>query len=281
MARLSDHTRLVNACIGFAKDIPMWPSPLHQAGYRLDTIEPNFLNSHENKVNPDLLFSSNRTVHTLVTECKRGHLSEERINKYRAINPENLRSEVDHIHDVNKLTNESLFVGTEKTEQSFDYLDFPDAGLILTNGEYYRRNELGDDELNSELEGGELPGRYPTHYYPFSANDSRAVIAEKVSQHLMHVASQGEGIDDEFEPKEVASEIHEYWDTVSLSEKNELIGKVEDILELLERRNFDEDMKQIEGSRTYYVRTSQAFQRKCQEVIQELSTDEDLDDFLD
>ena len=280
MARLSDHTRLVNACIGFAMDVPKWPSPLHQAGYRLDTIEPNFINSREDKVNPDILFSSNRAVHTLVTECKRGHLSEDRIEKYGAITPENLRSEVDHIHDVNKLSNESLYVGTEKTEQSFDYLDFPDAGVILANGEYYSRNGFDDAELNSKLEGGELPDRYPTHYYPFSANDSRAVIAEKVSQHLMHVASQGEGIDEEFEPGEVASEIHEYWDAITLSAKSELSSKVEDVLELFERRNLDDDMRQIEGSRTYYVRTSQAFQRKCQEVIQELSTDEDLDDFL-
>ena len=258
MARLSDHTRLVNACIGFAKDVPKWPSPLYQAGYRLDTIEPNFINSREEKVNPDLLFSSNRAIHTLVTECKRGHLSEDRIEKYRAITPENLRSEVDHIHDVNKLSNESLYVGTEKTEQSFDHLDFPDAGLILANSEYYRRNRLKDDELNSELEGDELPDRYPTHYYSFSANDSRAIIAEKVSQHLMHVASKGEGIDGEFEPEEVASEIHEYWDAISLSAKSDLIGKIEDILELFAHRNVDEDMTQIEGSRTYYVRTSQA-----------------------
>ena len=187
---------------------------------------------------------------------------------------------MDHIHDINKLSNESLYVGTEKTEQSFDYLNFPDAGLILAKSEYYRRNTFQDDELNSEMEGGELPDRYPTHYYAFSANDSRAIIAEKVSQHLMHVSSQGEGIDDEFEPKEVASEIHEYWDAISLSAKSDFTGKVEDILELLERRNVDEDMTQIKGSRTYYVRTSQAFQRKCQEVIQELSTDEDLDEFL-
>lgn len=281
MARLSDHTRLVNACIGFAKDVPEWPSPLHGAGYRLDTIEPNFLNSREDRVNPDLLFSSNRSVHTLVTECKRGHLSEERIEKYAEITPENLRNEVDHIHDINQLSNENLYVGTEKTEQSFDYLDFNDGGLILADGVYYRRNEFEDEGLNSELEKEDLPDRYPTHYYPFSANDSRAIIGEKVSQHLMHVSSKGAGLQDEFEPEEVASEIHKYWDAISFSAKSELTSKVEDILELFERRNVDEDMTQIEGSRRYYVRTSQAFQRKCQEVIQELSTDEDLDGFLE
>jgi uncharacterized protein (DUF849 family) len=130
------------------------------------------------------------------------------------------------------------------------------------------------------LDEGDIPGRYPTQYYPFSVNDSRAVIAEKVSQHLMHAASQGEGIDDEFSAQEIAEEIHEYWDTISLSEKSDLTNKVENILELFEERNIDDDMRQIEGSRSYYVRTSQAFQRKCQEIIQELSTDEDLDDFL-
>jgi len=280
VAQLSDHTKLMNVCIGFAKDVPEWPSPLHNAGYRLDTIEPNFLNSNENKVNPDLLLSSNRAIHTLVTECKRGHINEDRVEKYAAITPENLRSEVEEIHDVNQLSTENLFVGTEKTEQSFDYLEIPDAGLILTDGGYYKRNEFDDEELNNELDKGDIPGRYPTQYYPFSVNDSRAIIAEKVSQHLMHAASQGEGIDDEFSAQEIAEEILEYWDTISLSEKSDLTNKVENILELLEERNIDDDMRQIEGSRSYYVRTSQAFQRKCQEIIQELSTDEDLDDFL-
>lgn len=280
MAQLSDHTKLMNACIAFAKDVPEWPSPLHNAGYRLDRIEPDFLNSNEDKVNPDILLSSNRALHTLVTECKRGHISEERLEKYAAITPENLRSEVNHIHDVNRLSNENLYVGTEKTEESFDHLEIPDAGLIFTNGGYYKRNDFEDDDLNAELENGDVPSRYPTQYYPFSANDSRAVIAEKVAQHLMHGASQGEGIDDEFEASEIAEEIHEYWDTISLSEKSDLTSKVEDILELFEERNIDEDMRQIEGSRSYYVRTSQAFQRKCQEVIQDLSTDEDLDEFL-
>jgi len=270
----------MNACIAFAKDVPEWPSPLHNAGYRLDRIEPDFLNSEENDVNPDLLLSSNSALHTLVTECKRGHLSQERLDKYAAITPENLRSEVNHIHDVNQLSNESLYVGTEKTEESFDYLNITDAGLILTNGGYYKRNEFEDDDLNRKLESGEVPGRYPTVYYPFSGNDSRAVIAGKVAQHLMHAAAHDEGIDDEFEAREIAEDIHEYWDTISLSERSHITSKVEDILELLEQKNIDEDMRQIEGSRSYYVRTSQAFQRKCQELIDDLSTDEDLDEFL-
>lgn len=270
----------MNACIGFAKDVPEWPSPFHNGGYRLDTIEPGFLNSNENKVNPDLLLSSNRSLHTLVTECKRGHISEDRVEKYAAITPENLRSEVEEIHDVNQLSTENLYVGTEKTEQSFDYLEIPDAGLILNNGQYYKQNKFDDEKLNAELESGKIPGHYPTQYYPFSVNDSRAVIAEKVSQHLMHAASKGEGIDDEFSAEEIAKEIHRYWETISLSEKSGLTNKVEDILELFEKRNIDDDMRQIEGSRSYYVRTSQAFQRKCQEIIEELSTDEDLDDFL-
>lgn len=281
MAQLSDHTKLMNALIGFTLGVPGWPSFFKDAGYQLDRIEPKFLNSEEDQVNPDILLTSNGSLHALVTECKGGHLNEERLEKYDAITPENLRNEVENVHDVNRLSSENVYVGTEKTEQSFDYLEIPDAGLIFRNSEYNRRNDFEDEDLNNELGGGELPEYYPSQYYPFSPNDSRALIAEKVSQHLMTAASQGGTDHDEFEAADIAKEIHEYWDQISLPGRRELTKKVENILEMLEARNVDDDMRQIEGSRSYYVRTSQAFQRKCQEVIDDLSTDEDLDDFLD
>lgn len=279
MTQLSDHTKLMNACIAFSKDIREWPQPLKDAGYQLEKIEASFLNSEEGRVNPDLLFSSNSELHVLITECKGGSISQERVDKYNKINPGNLRREVSHVYDVERISNETWVVGTEKTKESFDHLGLPEAGLIFGESECYRINEFDDEKLNNTMTKEEFPKRIPVSLYPFPVHDDKAIIAGRVAQHMMHLATQGRGDESKFTASEILQEIHDHWEDIGESEQNELVRKVENILDLFEREEVRGDLRKIEGSREYYVRTSQALQDKVNEIIEDLGNNENLDDY--
>lgn len=87
LAKISQHTKLTNAMVGFSKGGPEWPSPLKEAGYDLDTIEARIA-YQGGKINPDVIFASNSELHAIITECKSGTLSQDTIDEYEKIKSE-------------------------------------------------------------------------------------------------------------------------------------------------------------------------------------------------
>lgn len=84
---ISSHTKLINCFIGFTKRDKYYPSVLRSLGYSVDNIEPHFRNQDNDKVNPDLLLSSNKLHHTIIVECKGGDIQQkkEQIERYKKI----------------------------------------------------------------------------------------------------------------------------------------------------------------------------------------------------
>lgn len=275
---LSEHTWLMNACIGFCKDTGEWPSPLKNAGYQLEKIEPLVKNSDGDSVNPDLLFSSNSELHALITECKGGSLSEDTVCRLKKILPDRLTAHV-NVYDEDGLSCENWYVGTPIMGQSFEVLDIPNAGTVIREKELSIINQFEDSKLNSEFQQTQINGNVPVSFYPFGPDDPRAIIAERVAQHLVHMAAKGKGPSTKITPEEIASEAHPYWNQIDDAGQRALIRKVEDALTLFEEKDVEGDLRQIEGSRVYYVRTSQALQRKINEVIEELAEERDMDRF--
>jgi hypothetical protein len=55
---------------------------LKDLGYKVEYLEPTFLNSEGKKVNPAILFTSNKLIHALITECKGGvSIEDEQLEK--------------------------------------------------------------------------------------------------------------------------------------------------------------------------------------------------------
>jgi len=109
MEGLSEHTVLVNGMIGLCTKTRGWPSTLKDLGYKVEYIEPTFINSEGKKVNPDILFTSNKLIHALITECKGGiSVEDEQLEKYSKITVDTVRNWVS-VYDASRLSLDLCF----------------------------------------------------------------------------------------------------------------------------------------------------------------------------
>lgn len=270
LAKISQHTKLTNAMVGFSKGGPEWPSPLKEAGYDLDTIEARIA-YQGGKINPDVIFASNSELHALITECKSGALSQDTIDEYEKVKSEDLR-DVD-VYDVSKLTHETIYVGNSNIEESIPHIETDSAILIIGEDQVTLENGFGEDNLNSKIDGLEAE-RIPTGYVPFLGDDSEALIAEKMVQEIMaRSVSNPDNTDLELDIDELLEDINGAWNDIHPSEKKTLRNKAKNVLDMMEERDFGDNIEKVaEADRKYYVSTSNSFQKLCQSLINELSS---------
>ena len=257
-----------------------WPSFLNNAGYGLQSVRPLLVNSNNNEVIPDILFGSNFAQNVLIADCSGETISDETINDLSDINPADLRTSIEHL-DVSQLSNESMFVGDSETESSINSNGANSAGIIIEGDRYRRLNDFQDDSLNQNISDGRLPGmRPPNVYHPFTPEDSRARIAVFLSRELAHLAAKGKNNQIDIEVEELLESAFDYWNQISSDEQEKLKRKAVDILDLFEEKEVEGHMRKLD-QRKYYVNSSQALERKCQEVVDHLSNDDSsLDDFF-
>ncbi|MCT9096826.1 hypothetical protein [Haloarchaeobius sp. HME9146] len=200
-------------------------------------------------------------------------MPDEEFDSLAAIRPIDLRTSVENL-DVEQLTSEIFFVGGSDTEASINAngSDFP---AIIINGDRYKQlNEFQDDNVNRNLPGGRLPRmRPPTLFHPFSPEDDRARIAVFLGRELGHLAAKGENDKIKIEVEELLEGAFDSWEQIDSDEKEKLIRKAEDILKLFEKKDVEGHMEKLD-QRKYYVNSSQALERKFQEVANDLSNDD-------
>lgn len=276
MVTLSEDTKLLNMCIGFAEETPNWPTFISDANYSIENILPSFRNSRAQRVYPDIIFSSHN--HVLVTKCESDTIGDEDAEKLDAITIDDLRTEFKRVSDDNGVSHELLYVGTESIDTDVSSLDIDDACLVYhtEEGRLAKRNHFDDDNLDRMVRETTVGNRIPMQFIPITPSDHPALVAEKVFQKLCAMAVRKESDGSDITAKEVAEKIYsDYWDLLSNTAKQEVIQKVDYILSKFEDKNADEDMKKLKQSgRSYFVRTSNAFQRRCQEIIDELSEED-------
>jgi hypothetical protein len=285
MAGLSDHTLIMNLMVGFSKDFSGFPSPLKNAGYRLERIEPDFVNSEGKAVNPDLVFSSNGSLKGLIFELKDSHIEDETLEKYQAITGTEIQMVVEDVHDISRLEAELAFAGSGKMEESFDHPEIGDMlnnipGLVFQEDVVKLRNKFEEGELNDEFNELELPNTPPTQFYPFSPNDAEGLIAGKLCQEIMYEIANSYGDDEvKFEAKDLVSSSHNFWESISPEGKKELVSRAETIIENLMENGLDEHLEKIQGEKSFSVQSTKAFRNKANDVLAEFDSQQSLRDY--
>ncbi|MHC3438948.1 hypothetical protein ACYJ1Y_12835 [Natrialbaceae archaeon A-gly3] len=207
-------------------------------------------------------------------------MSEEDIEKNSDIQMKNIRREFADLNGVER--HEVVYSGMENLDNSFKNLDISDPGLVFDQSSctLSKRNEFDDETLNEIIHSSSIPRQIPTRFYPFSPDDSLALIGQQLLRHLMSESvsreTSGNSTDGgKIDAKEITSEIHDYWPLLSKEGQAQIVGKVNHILEKFNKKSMDEDMRKLENSgRSYYVRTSQSFRKKCKEVLSELEEED-------
>ncbi len=288
MKGLSDHTLLMNQMIGLCIKTYDYPSPLKNLGYSVEWIEPRLVNSEGKKVNPDLMFTSNRLVHVLITDCKGGknvdeHRKEEidnQVERYSKITTDSIVPKVT-VYDPNRLTFDIFFAtNVELAEYLKDY----NIPVIIFSDEYIiKKNKFQEKKLEEAfLSRIIVSGKPPTHFYPFSDQDERSVIALYVFQKLVVLSLRSRGEFVEFDADTILKEIYrQFWDVVDESKKKNLRNKVDDILfEYQKRKELKEYLEKVKRRRSWRITKSlDAFRKSCQEIIEELEKQQKLDYF--
>lgn len=279
MSKLSEHTKQVNLCLSFIRESGNWPTPLDNAGYSLQSVLPNLINSNDKPVRPDLLLGSNFRQNVLVVDCEDGEPEAGKLDGLDALDVDDLLREISNL-DPSNLSKETTILGNADTGIWIDAENVDVPSIIVRGDRYERKNEFNDDSLNNNITDTRLPSmKPPVSYFPFGPSDDKERIAYFISQELVKKAANGEGSELDIDAKELLKDMFDCWESITDDQKDQLQRKATAILDLFSKEDVEGNMRKID-QRTYYVNSCQALERKFESVINELSeTDTTIGDF--
>ena len=280
MKGLSDHTLLMNQMIGLCKKTYGWPSTLKELGYFVELIEPIFVNSESKKVNADLRLTSNKLVHTLVTECKGGvTVDDQQIEKYAKLTVESIIRKT-MVHDPRRLEFEVVFATNIKFRDELLKRIGTFPLIIFSETELTKENKFQNKELENAFSSPiAISTKPPTHFYPFNDQDDRALIALYVFQKLVVLSLGTREDSNEIDIDTILSKIQPFWKDIDETKKKALRGKVNDILfEYQKREELKEYLEKVKGKSSWRITKSlDAFRKGCQKIIDNLEKQRKLD----
>ncbi|MCG2717568.1 MAG: hypothetical protein L6408_01880 [Nanoarchaeota archaeon] len=286
MEGLSNHTLLINKMIGLATNTYGWPSTLKNLGFKVETIEPRFVNSEGKTVNPDILYTSNRLLHALIAECKSGNTlnehGEKQLKKYTKTSPESIMRKVS-VHDPARLRLDICYsVGHENKgiiKEINEIKPFP--VLIFSESNITKENHFSNTQLENAFSASiNIDSKPPTNFYPFSDQDDQSIIALSIFQELMSRTLKNKYRGElEVEIDELLKVIHPLWGIIGREEKTKIKNKANRIISHYKRRNLREYLQKIEGKKAWKITKSlQAFGKECNKIIDDLDTQKTVDD---
>jgi ribosomal protein L31 len=257
-------------------DIVGWPSPLKDLGYKLARVEPVVQNDDGEKVNPDLIFSSNRLLHVIVTECKGGNKTtqeqvDDQIKRYRRISQENLRDIVS-IYDPRRLTHDLSLACKQGIDAELYGYKLPI--LVFSDDTIQKQNDFTNITLNSAF-CNDIPinNQPPLSLYPFSDIDPDPIIALDVFTALLTMSLSGPD-PIEINVEQIASECHPLWRSISLGQQKKLFTKIDSIVSRYQRNELRGYIARISSRGDWRItRTIEAFRKKCQGIIDKLDNE--------
>ena len=222
MKGLSDHTLLMNKMVGLCKRIRGWSSTLRDLGYSVELVEPRFVNSEGKTVNPDLMFTSNRLIHTLITECKGGSIDENQLEKYTKITLDSILPKVS-VYDPRRLTFDLSYAITEKIlEEAAKKLGHHDLPiLIFSETHITKQNIFQNNATGKRLRlTNRNPGKTPNLLLPLQrprpqSNHRHAHFPNTSSPNTKKKPDEPL----EIEPETILSRTHKIWEHIDESRK--------------------------------------------------------------
>ena len=256
-----------------------WPSTLKKLGFKVESIEPKFLNSEGKEVNPDILFTSNKLLHALITECKGGksldRYAKEQIKEYTKITSDSVRHKVG-VYDPKRLRIDICFAINESNRgiikeineiNTFPVIIFSDSKISKEN--HFNHKKL-EDEFSSDIP---IHSKPPTYFYPFSDQDDASIIAIHIFQELMRLALANKYKPElDIEIDDLLENIHPLWKNIAERKKKEIRNKTNSIILEYKRKQLGDYLKKIKGKPAWNITKSlQAFGNECNKIIEELS----------
>ncbi len=274
---ISEHTLQINAWIGLCQIDMRMPDALRRRGYRIDIIDPDFVQDGE-KVNPDLILTSPNHHHVIVVECKNWHINGDQKEKYqtlkdsprilatrglvRGVDPDDFEMDMSYstVHDWTDhdyLENDETFAVVQ-----FDF-DSPDSNVDLLSG-----YQFDFDSLNDEFPIIVGTDAIPTDYFPFDTQEGdKEQMIISIFQSMVHLSLTEGG----FSVEELLQDAHPLWVDVGEEKKQEFRTRVEKIVDEHAQKGLNDHLEKVQSNKRaewkVVSKSVQALQRKADEFI--------------
>lgn len=188
---------LLNALIGFSRQDPAWPNPLGDCGWRVSTVEPEWLvdlagTQQPGRIRPDVVFALRAGEQLLLVECKVGTVQADQLERYLNVEVNRIRAQ-SYERPLNAV--QVVYVGTEphraSCERSLAETDLP-LVVFADDGARLARREINETCLDTRLRDGvPLRGRPPMSYVPLTPDSPGEEAIPEVLRALMGLALDG------------------------------------------------------------------------------------------
>jgi hypothetical protein len=274
MTKLSDSTKLINKIIYLTRINPEDSSQnLYIKGYNLEYLEPFFLNSKGDIINPDIQVFSVVDNNLVFFECKCGSFDHNQALKYKELKKDEIVSSgITHM-DMSTSNFEIIYLCDEKSKSKLiegDNINNYNFPIVSYENDKFvlQKNDIKGKILNEVFTKGlSVLTNSPVSFYPFGPDDDLSYISIFVLQSILHFALSKY----EFSCEDILRDCHPCYDNIHKKGQDKLKEKVGRILTELDQKDFKEEIKFIKSTHKYLI-TSKAlikFRNLCQKKINE------------
>ena len=270
---ISNHTLLMNFLIGFSnKHFKEYSKSFSDLGFSLEYIEAKYKNSEDNSVNPDIVLSSNKLIHTILFDCKSNTVEEEQLVRYSKLTKENIVDKTS-VYDSKQLTYNICFCTNTANDSVIEDINNIKAWPILRISkdwdEIKKENDFSKIQLNKFFDKPiKLDCLPPTSFFPFSDSDTNGYIAGVIFQHIFAESERSKKIN--LDPDKIAQEVNPFWKNINRKKQKLLIQKITSIIYHFKNKGLDEKLKKILSSKKNPTKSLEALQRECENLIDTL-----------
>jgi len=287
----SPHTILINSAIGFCVKNDSWIHPLADLGYKAQLIEQTIRTEKSGKtVKPDVIATSNKTIHSIVFDCKGGKtINDQQISRYTDLTKDDLSRWIsvftqDHYsHDV-------CVFDFKKNHDSIiqNVKNFP----ILTLSDYSleKANTFSKPEVDKKFQHSIITKQLkpPISYYPFSETEDRRVIIPHILRAIVSLLMDRSTKDvdatnpESFTNDKILLRIHKMWGILSREHQNSLKDLVKNIIKDLKSSypKFESQITTIQLSNKTSTLALSNLIKTCEEIIEKEEEKTWLDDYM-
>jgi len=281
----------MNYIIGMCKKHRNWIHVLADLGYEPQVIEKQVRTSSGDIVQPNIIATSNKLIHSLVFECKGGiTVEQDQLQRYSTLTNENILRWITVFASEN-FHFDVCISDLEENHRFNAYIAKIFPMITFGNNKVSKTGDFGEEKLNVAFEEpitleDKIP---PLSYYPFSEDDENAYIAPFVIRGLVSIAIKnakgGPSISEEIEitrDELIKLIFNPVYDALSRKHQGRLKEKIKEVIHLVKvRESMKDTLGIIEKAGGYKVsRPLSRLIKESEKFIAHLETQSSLIDFV-
>ncbi|MCH7561005.1 MAG: hypothetical protein IIC67_06525 [Thaumarchaeota archaeon] len=268
-----------------------WVHPLADMGYKAQLIEQTIRTEKSGKsVKPDVITTSNKTIHSIVFDCKGGTtIDDEQISRYENLIKDDLFRWID-VYTKDNYSHDVCILDFKKNNASIitKVKNFPI--LLLSDLSLEKNNTFSKSQVNEKFETSISTKNLkpPISYYPFSENEDRRVIIPHVLRAMISVLMDRSTRDvdvtnpDTFTSQKILLRIHKMWKILSRDHQNALKELVKEIVIDLKSTypKFESQILAIQNSGKTNTTALSNLIKTCEKILEKEEEKIWLDDYF-